>query len=63
MNDFAPAVLQILREAGFSLLRRGKGDHSIWAHPDGRRTLVDGKIKSRHTANGVLKQAKLPKAF
>ncbi|MFI5015396.1 MAG: hypothetical protein ACHQAY_23930 [Hyphomicrobiales bacterium] len=29
----------------------------------GRRTVVDGKIKSRHTANAALKQAGLPKSF
>ena len=28
-----------------------------------RRFPVDGKIKSRHTANGILKQAGLPKQF
>ncbi len=63
MNDFSPAVIALLLKAGFVLARRGKGDHSIYAHPDGRRTVVDAKIKSRHTANGVLKQAGLPKAF
>lgn len=29
----------------------------------GARFLVDNKIKSRHTANAVLKQAGLPKPF
>lgn len=28
-----------------------------------RKITVDKKIKSRHTANAVLKQAGLPKAF
>jgi hypothetical protein len=45
-------------------VRQGKGDHEIWYSPITRiHFVVDGKIKSRHTANGVLKQAGLPKAF
>ncbi|MEH2137815.1 hypothetical protein [Nostoc sp.] len=41
-----------------------EGDREIWysAIAD-HRFVVDGTIKSRHTANGVLKQAGLPKAF
>jgi predicted RNA binding protein YcfA (HicA-like mRNA interferase family) len=64
MNDFAPAVRRILRESGFELWRRGKGDHEIWRHTTtGTKVTVDGKIKSRHTANKILKDAGLPKAF
>jgi hypothetical protein len=44
--------------------RKGKGDHEIWHSPvNGLRFPVDHKIKSRHTANRILKQAGLPKAF
>ncbi|MEH2310143.1 MAG: type II toxin-antitoxin system HicA family toxin [Nostoc sp.] len=44
--------------------QQGKGDHEIWYSPiTDRRFVIDGTIKSRHTANGVLKQAGLPKAF
>ena len=44
--------------------RPGKGDHEIWYSPlTNVRFPVDHKIKSRHTANGVLKQAGLPKAY
>ncbi len=64
MNDFAPAVRRILRENGFVLWRQGKGDHEIWRQDKtGRKVAVDGKIKSRHSANATLKQAGLPKAF
>jgi predicted RNA binding protein YcfA (HicA-like mRNA interferase family) len=64
MNDFAPGVRRILRENGFEFLRRGKGDHEIWHHPSaGTKVTVDGKIKSRHTANKIMKDAGLPKAF
>jgi hypothetical protein len=42
----------------------GKGDHEIWLCPKSRRPIVvDNRIKSRHTANGILKQAGLPKQF
>ena len=64
MNDFAPAVRRILRENGFNFFRRGKGDHEIWRHAaTGVKVTVDGKIKSRHTANKIMKDASLPKAF
>jgi predicted RNA binding protein YcfA (HicA-like mRNA interferase family) len=64
LNDFAPAVRRILRENGFRLMRHGRGDHEIWGHvTTGKKVSVDGKIRSRHTANGILKQAGLSKAF
>ncbi len=64
MNDFAPAEKEILRRHGCEFVRRGKGDHDIWKSPiNGKSFPVDSKIKSRHTANGILKQAGLPKAF
>ncbi|MEX0961075.1 MAG: type II toxin-antitoxin system HicA family toxin [Burkholderiales bacterium] len=50
--------------AGCQFVRTGKGDHEIWYSPVTEvHFVVDGKIKSRHTANAVLKQAGLPKQF
>jgi predicted RNA binding protein YcfA (HicA-like mRNA interferase family) len=64
MNIFAPAVRRILEANGWHFWRRGRGDHDIWLDPATRRKVtVDHTIKSRHTANGILKQAGLPKAF
>ena len=64
MADYGPKLRALLRQAGCSFDRPGKGDHEIWYSPiTERRFPVDQKIKSRHTANGVLKQAGLPKAF
>lgn len=64
MNDFAPELKRALREAGCYFHRQGRGDHEVWHSPiNGRRFTVDHKIKSRHTANAVLKQAGLPKRF
>lgn len=45
-------------------MREGKGAHAIWHSPITNRTFtVPRGTKSRHTANGVLKDAGLPKAF
>jgi hypothetical protein len=64
MGDFAPELKRILRDSGCTLHRQGKGDHELWWSPiTGRKFVVDSKIKSRHTANAVLKQAGLPKKF
>lgn len=63
-DNFAPELTRLLREAGCRFERPGKGDHEIWYSPITEvRFTVDAKIKSRHTANGVLKQAGLPKRF
>jgi len=64
MPSFTPKLKQLLRDAGCSFERQGKGDHEIWFSPiTGIRFVVDNSIKSRHTANGALKQAGLPKKF
>ncbi len=64
MADYAADLIKLLREAGCVFVRPGKGDHQIWHSPiSGRHFVVDAKIKSRHTANAVLKQAGLHKAF
>jgi len=64
MSDFTPHLKRILKKAGCSYEREGKGDHEIWYSPiTGIKFVVDNRIKSRHTANAVLKQAGLPKKF
>jgi hypothetical protein len=64
MADFSPEVKRILRENNCYKARQGKGDHEIWYSPRTNRHFpVDSKILSRHTANGVLKQAGLEKQF
>jgi hypothetical protein len=64
MASYTRDVKKLLRKAGCTLYRQGAGDHEIWESPiNGRRFTVDGKIKSRHTANGTLEDAGLPKAF
>jgi len=64
MNDYGKAVRQALEEGGCWFHRRGNGDHDIWCSPHTKRPLtVDTKIKSRHTANGIMKQAGLQHRF
>jgi hypothetical protein len=64
VNDYGKAVRDILRENGCSFLRHGRGDHDVWMSPLAIKPFtVPVKIKSRHTANGILKDAGLPKAF
>jgi hypothetical protein len=63
-TSFTPALKEILLDAGCELQRQGKGDHEVWYSPITERNFaVDDKIKSRHTANAILKQAGLPKNF
>lgn len=63
-SSFTPELRRILRQHGCVRERQGKGDHEIWFSPiNGRRFVLDNQIKSRHTANAVLKQAGLDKQF
>jgi hypothetical protein len=64
MVDYSRPLKQILRENECRFDRPGKGDHEIWFSPITKiKFVVDNSIKSRHTANAVLKQAGLPKHF
>jgi hypothetical protein len=63
-SNYAAPLKKLLEQAGCSFRRHGKGDHDIWFSPITQISfVVDSKIKSRHTANAVLKQAGLPKKF
>jgi len=58
MAEFEKTVRKILSEHGCTFVRRGKGDHDIWYSPITKQTFpVDSKIKSRHTANAVMRQS------
>lgn len=64
MAGFTGDLKKILRAAGCYYEKPGKGDHETWYSPiNQQRFTVDADIKSRHTANQVLKQAGLPKQF
>lgn len=64
MAEYEKKVRDILKLNGCWLSRRGKGDHDIWYSPITRKNVtVDGKIKSRHTANEIMKQAGIKHRF
>ena len=62
--QFDRALRDLLRAAGCTTVRQGKGSHEIWYSPITKRNFpVPVGIFSRHTANAILRQAGLPKAF
>ncbi|MDA1276377.1 MAG: type II toxin-antitoxin system HicA family toxin [Verrucomicrobia bacterium] len=64
MSDYSKVLKRHLLKAGCRFERQGKGDHEIWHSPiTDVRFVVDHSIRSRHTANAVLKQAGLKKSF
>ena len=64
MAVYEKKVRDILSENGCSYVRRGKGDHDIWYSPITKRHItVDSKIKSRHTANAIMKQSGIDYKF
>ena len=64
MAEYEKKVREILKQNGFTFLRRAKGDHDIWHNSEtGKQVTVDGKIKSRHTANTILKQGGIEYKF
>lgn len=64
MADYARQLKKLLKANGCEYVKPAKGDHETWFSPiSGIYFGVDSKIKSRHTANEVLKQAGLEKAF
>lgn len=64
MRGYGKAVRDILSQNGCTFLRHGRGDHDVWQSPHADLPLtVPVNIDSRHTANKVLKDAGLPKAF
>ncbi len=64
MAEYEKKVREILAENHGRVVRRGKGDHDIWYSPiTNRHVTVDTKIKSRHTANAIMKQSGIDYKF
>jgi predicted RNA binding protein YcfA (HicA-like mRNA interferase family) len=64
VSDYGPGVRDILKANGCTFLRQGRGSHEVWTSPAASKPFtVPVKIESRHTANGILKDAGLPKRF
>jgi predicted RNA binding protein YcfA (HicA-like mRNA interferase family) len=63
-SQFDRELRALLRAAGCSFVRQGRGSHEIWYSPITKRNFaVPVGTPSRHTANAILRQAGLPKAF
>ena len=57
MADYEGKVREILTRNGCYFKRHGKGDHDIWFSPiTSKSVTVDSRIKSKHTANAILKE-------
>lgn len=64
MAEYEKQVREILPENRCTFVRHGRGDHDIWYSPiSGKYFTVDGKIKSRHTANAIMKQSGISHRF
>ena len=64
MAEYEKKVRERLSRNGCRFVRHGKGDHDIWYSPiTGQNFAVDSKIKSRHTANAIMKQSGIPFRF
>jgi len=60
MKDYGKQVKDILDKHGWKFLRHGKGSHDMWSCSDNVKMVAVPKgIKSRHTANDILKKAGL----
>lgn len=60
VQGFYDEVVRLLREADY--YHQGGSKHQKWCHDDGKPTvIVPHIIRSRHTANGILKDAGIRK--
>jgi predicted RNA binding protein YcfA (HicA-like mRNA interferase family) len=63
-SNLYPVLIRLLKEAGCTFVRQGKGSHEVWRSPITQRTFTVPKNTTVvHTANGALKDAGLPKHF
>ncbi len=57
-SSLYPRLVELPREGGCVFVRQGKGSHEIWHSPmAGKNISVPFTIKSKPTANAILKQA------
>ncbi len=64
MAEYEKKVRDVPAENQCRFVCRGKGDHDIWYSPiTNHHVTVDTKIKSRHTANAIMKQSGIDYKF
>jgi len=63
-GNLYPEIVRRLRDDGCEFVRLGKCSHELWRSPrTGKLLVIPRNTVKRHTANEVLKDAGLPKAF
>jgi predicted RNA binding protein YcfA (HicA-like mRNA interferase family) len=62
-GDYYRDIVRILKDRGCHFVRTGKGSHEIWYSPISKRSFTVPRTKRTATANAVLKDAGIPKAF
>ena len=64
MAEYEKKVRDKLIENNCYFVRHGKGDHDVWYSPITKKGFtVAVKIKSRHTANAIMKQSGIKYKF
>ena len=64
VDGYYKDVRQLLEAAGYVLVGNAKGSHEKWQHPEtGKTLIVPRNLASRHTANGILKDAGVGKKY
>jgi predicted RNA binding protein YcfA (HicA-like mRNA interferase family) len=62
VGDLYRDVTALLRTNGYQLVSGGKGSHEKWHNEIvGVKLIVPRNLKSKHTANGILKSARIAK--
>lgn len=57
-DGFYKVVAKIITDLGYYKIKGGKGSHEKWYNDDHGITLtIPHNMRSRHTANGILKDA------
>jgi predicted RNA binding protein YcfA (HicA-like mRNA interferase family) len=58
VDGYHKVVCAELKKLGFVFSKGAKGSHEKWTHPEtGKTVIVPHNLYSRHTANGILKDA------
>lgn len=63
MNGYEKQVKSILLAHGWHFLRSAKGSHEYWGKDGFKPVTVPKNCKSRHTANAIMKEAKINHKF
>ncbi|MDR1390420.1 MAG: type II toxin-antitoxin system HicA family toxin [Treponema sp.] len=64
MAEYEKKVREVLKQYGFIFHHHGRGDHDVWFNAGVNiKVTVDGKIKSRHMANQIMKEAHINHRF